>query len=69
MLTISLIIFGVMRPPKTCTKTKISQFNVTIPIDKYVIWLDISVNEAHFMNTFHSACQFGYVKPETHGNK
>ncbi len=55
MIAIALIVFWIVRPAETSTKPKVSQLNMTVTINKNVVWLDITVNKTHFMYAFHSA--------------
>lgn len=55
-----------MCPTKTSTEAKISEFDVTLSVNKDVVWFDVSVNEAHFMYTLNGAHQLGNVEPAQH---
>ena len=55
MIAITLIVFRIVRPAETSTKTKVGQLNMTVTINKNVVWFDITMNETHFMYAFHSA--------------
>lgn len=52
MIAIALIVFRIVRPAKTGTKTEIGQLDVAIAIDKNVVWFNITMNESHFMYAF-----------------
>ena len=60
-----LIVFGVVSPSEAGAETKVSEFDVTIAINEDVVWLDVSVDESHLVNTVHSTDQLTDVKPET----
>lgn len=62
VLTNSLIIFGIVCPPKASAQTKISEFNVAIAINKNVIWLDITVNKTHLVHALNCTNQFPNVE-------
>jgi hypothetical protein len=52
-----------MCPPEARTQAEIRELYMTISVYQNIVGLDITMNEAHLMNTFYSTRQFGYVKP------
>ena len=54
LLTISLVVFRIVRPAKSRAQTEIGEFDVSITVYKNVVWLNVSMNEPHLMNTFYS---------------
>ena len=62
VISIPLVVFGVVGPPKAGTQTKIRQFDMTISVDQNVIRLDVSMDETHLMNTFHGTNKLRNIK-------
>lgn len=57
-----MVVFGVVGPPETRAKAKIGQFYVTLSVDKDVVRLDVTVDEAHGMHALNSAGQLSDVE-------
>ena len=51
----TLVILGVVRPAEAGAKAEVGQLYVSISVYEDVIRLDVSVNEAHLVDTLHSA--------------
>ena len=53
----TLVILGVVSPAEAGAKAKISQLYVSISVYEDVVRLDVSVDEAHLVDTLHGAGQ------------
>ena len=60
---VSLVILGVMGPPKASAESEVSQFDVSVGVDQNVIRFYVSVNETHFVYAFDRQHQFCDIKP------
>ena len=61
--TVVLVIFRVVSPPKPSAQSEVCQLDVAVAVDQDVVRLDVSVDEAHLVNTVHCADQLTDVKP------
>lgn len=57
-----MVVFGVVRPPEPGAQSEIGQLDVAVAVDEDVVGLDVTMDEAHFVDAFHGARQFGNVK-------
>ncbi len=64
IFTVLVVIFRVVGPTESCAETEIGELDVTGSIDENIVWLDVSVDEAHRMDTLDGADKFGNVEPE-----
>lgn len=44
------------------TCSKISQFQVPIPVQKHIVWFDVTVNKAHTVDSVQSQADLSHVK-------
>lgn len=51
-----------MRPPESGTEAKVGEFYVTIVVKEDIVRLNITVDEAHLVDWFHSHAQLSNVK-------
>lgn len=73
LIPTTLVILGIMRPPEASAKAKVGQLYVSVSVYEDVVWLDVSVDEAHLVDALHSAgelcdvelCQLFFEDAET----
>ena len=56
-------ILGIVCPPETGAEAKVCEFDMTTSINEDIVWLDVTVDEAHVVNRLDSRSQLSNVKP------
>lgn len=59
-----LVVFRIVRPSEASAESKVCELDVTHFVNKDVVGLDVSVDEAHLMHTVYGADQLADVEPE-----
>lgn len=59
-----LVVFRIVRPSEASAESKVSELDVTHFVNKDVVGLDVSVDEAHLMHAVYGADQLADVEPE-----